>query len=301
MVDFNPSKPFLSVVLTWIRFSGLPGFLYNKQILEEIRSLVRKVTKLGEFATVAKRSTPTTSDETFGPWNIVKLKSRQNQDKARLEGEQVEFMGTRFQHGHSENGHKTLTVKNDKSRSKAESIKRGLRQIWCWTLVETASDKTDGQVGGVKASATSYRLRRGSVVRKHIRLLRILGFNTRIEWRQLDFGCPNSRKRRHLWGALRRTNPRDESPWMVIGDFNTILSSNEKRGGWTLGKMCLLFGDFMDSTQLYDLGFEGSKFIWQIGGIVEHLDRAIFNSAWNVAFPNSIVTHLPRLKSDHRP
>ncbi|MBA0696764.1 hypothetical protein Goari_003290, partial [Gossypium aridum] len=74
---------------------------------------------LGEFATVAKRSTPTTSDETFGPWMIVKLKSRQSQvdnrnhkektlekilnvsrftvlekDKARMDGEQVEFMGT---------------------------------------------------------------------------------------------------------------------------------------------------------------------------------------------------------------
>ncbi|MBA0664972.1 hypothetical protein Goklo_004900 [Gossypium klotzschianum] len=145
MVDFNPSKPFPSVVLTWIHFSGLPGFLYNKQILEEIRSLVRKVTKLDikadrEFATVAKRSTSMTSDETFGPWMIVELKSRfavLEKDKARLDGEQVEFMGTRFQQGqflNSENGHKTLTVKNDKSRSKAKSIKRGLRQIWCWTL-----------------------------------------------------------------------------------------------------------------------------------------------------------------------
>lgn len=28
---------------------------------------------------MAKRSTPTTSDETFGPWMIVELKSRQNQ------------------------------------------------------------------------------------------------------------------------------------------------------------------------------------------------------------------------------
>ncbi|MBA0571030.1 hypothetical protein Golob_004626, partial [Gossypium lobatum] len=125
MVDFNPSKPFPSMVLTWIHFSGLSGFLYNKQILEKIRSLVRKVTKLDiktdsgargqfsrmaifvdleksltsqeEFTTMAKRSTLTTSDETFGPWMIVELKSRQSQ--ARLEGEQVEFMGTRFQKG----------------------------------------------------------------------------------------------------------------------------------------------------------------------------------------------------------
>ncbi|XP_016675259.1 uncharacterized protein [Gossypium hirsutum] len=34
---------------------------------------------------------------------------------------------------------------------------------------------------------------------------------------------------------------------------------------------------------------------------MERLDRAICNNAWFTLFPNSLVTHLPRLKSDHRP
>ncbi|KAK5826605.1 hypothetical protein PVK06_021531 [Gossypium arboreum] len=61
-VEFYPLKPFPSVVTAWIRFPGLPGFLYKKMILEEIGSLVGKVMKLdfktdsgarGQFARMA--------------------------------------------------------------------------------------------------------------------------------------------------------------------------------------------------------------------------------------------------------
>ncbi|MBA0653702.1 hypothetical protein Goklo_020845 [Gossypium klotzschianum] len=39
-VDLNLSKPFPSVVLNWIHFLGLLGFLYKQRVLKEIGSLV---------------------------------------------------------------------------------------------------------------------------------------------------------------------------------------------------------------------------------------------------------------------
>ncbi|KAG8493286.1 hypothetical protein CXB51_010840 [Gossypium anomalum] len=44
-IDFNPNLPYPNVVLTWIRFPGLPSHLYKKQILMEIegRPLVSKI------------------------------------------------------------------------------------------------------------------------------------------------------------------------------------------------------------------------------------------------------------------
>ncbi|KAL1143603.1 hypothetical protein V6Z11_A11G170700 [Gossypium hirsutum] len=68
-----------------------------------------------------------------------------------------------------------------------------------------------------------------------------------------------------------------------------------------MGKMCLLFGDFIDLSKLHDLGFNGPQFTWQGGGVDERLDRIICNDYWIFAFSNSIVTHLPRIKSNHRP
>ncbi|MBA0757758.1 hypothetical protein Gotri_020825 [Gossypium trilobum] len=45
-VDFDPLRPFPSVVIAWIHFLGLLGFLYKKYILKEIRNLVGQVVKL---------------------------------------------------------------------------------------------------------------------------------------------------------------------------------------------------------------------------------------------------------------
>lgn len=61
-IQFDPLKPFPSMIMAWIRFLGLSGFLYKKRILEEIGSLVGKVMKLdlktdsgarGQFARMA--------------------------------------------------------------------------------------------------------------------------------------------------------------------------------------------------------------------------------------------------------
>ncbi|MBA0710716.1 hypothetical protein Golax_009985, partial [Gossypium laxum] len=45
-VDFNPLKLFPSMVLAWICFLGMAGFLYKRQVLEEIGSLISKVARL---------------------------------------------------------------------------------------------------------------------------------------------------------------------------------------------------------------------------------------------------------------
>ncbi|MBA0880033.1 hypothetical protein Goshw_026815 [Gossypium schwendimanii] len=45
-IDFNPTKPYPSVVMTWIWFLGLLGHMYKKKILWEIGEMVGKVAKL---------------------------------------------------------------------------------------------------------------------------------------------------------------------------------------------------------------------------------------------------------------
>ncbi|PPD92582.1 hypothetical protein GOBAR_DD10495 [Gossypium barbadense] len=46
MVSFNPTQTFSSVVMSWIRFLGLPGYMYKRKILVEIRGMISKVAKL---------------------------------------------------------------------------------------------------------------------------------------------------------------------------------------------------------------------------------------------------------------
>ncbi|KAK5785402.1 hypothetical protein PVK06_039985 [Gossypium arboreum] len=44
--EFNPLQPYLSMVMAWIRFPGLPGFLYKRGVLEEIGRIIGKLIKL---------------------------------------------------------------------------------------------------------------------------------------------------------------------------------------------------------------------------------------------------------------
>ncbi|XP_040967093.1 uncharacterized protein [Gossypium hirsutum] len=108
------------------------------------------------------------------------------------------------------------------------------------------------------------------------------------------------RKCSDLWDILKSSIPLGNVPWVAIGDFNVILLPSEKLGGMSTGRHCPLFGDFVDKAKLHDLGFRGPPFTWHRGLLFERLDMALGNEAWVQAFPNSLVTHLPKIKFDHR-
>ncbi|KAK5792632.1 hypothetical protein PVK06_033747 [Gossypium arboreum] len=46
MLTFNPTQVYLSAVMAWITFLGLPHYLYNHKIITEIGEMVGKVVKL---------------------------------------------------------------------------------------------------------------------------------------------------------------------------------------------------------------------------------------------------------------
>lgn len=68
-------------------------------------------------------------------------------------------------------------------------------------------------------------------------------------------------------------------PWVSIIDFNAILSLDEKIGGLSPGKRCPYFGEFMETIDLYDMGFRGFPFTWHRGNLFERLDHALGNEA----------------------
>lgn len=93
------------------------------------------------------------------------------------------------------------------------------------------------------------------------------------------YDSPNRKKCQDMWSSLRTSRLVGQTPWVIIGDVNAILASNEKVRGTSLGKRCPHFGDFIDSTDLHHLGFRGSPFTWHRGNLFERLDRAFGNEA----------------------
>lgn len=53
-------------------------------------------------------------------------------------------------------------------------------------------------------------------------------------------------------------------PWLVLGDFNSVLSRNEhKSGSFTYyTRKSRYFADFVDQNNLLDLKFTGSSYTW---------------------------------------
>ena len=97
-------------------------------------------------------------------------------------------------------------------------------------------------------------------------------------------------------------------PWVFLGDFNEMISEDEKMGGLPLNRNRIsAFRNCIDKCGLMDLGFQGPRFtwtnktpVWQCN-IKERLDRGLGNAKWKILFPTAEVHHLPRVKSDHCP
>ncbi|PHU00224.1 hypothetical protein BC332_30011 [Capsicum chinense] len=113
--------------------------------------------------------------------------------------------------------------------------------------------------------------------------------------------------REDLWMYMRAFTTTISSPWAVIGDFNSILSAEEKLGGkpHKLSKS-IPFMECLYDFSLTDIGYTGSSFTWcnerkEQSIIWKRLDRMVCNNSWNDSVSHCNVHHLPRVGSDHCP
>ena len=122
------------------------------------------------------------------------------------------------------------------------------------------------------------------------------------------YASPNFTKRKILWNYLKDLSPSIRLPWVLLGDFNDMLSEDETMGGLPLTSSRInAFQDCLDYCGLMDLGFYGPKFTWTNKNLIwyrnikERLDRSLGNAEWKLLFPRSEIHHLPHTKSNHCP
>ncbi|XP_027152118.1 uncharacterized protein LOC113752185 [Coffea eugenioides] len=139
-----------------------------------------------------------------------------------------------------------------------------------------------------------------------------ISLNVHHPWlpRPLQFSFVHARctleERRGLWQALLVDKPRDQ-PWCIYGDFNVIISPNEKRGGRPFrASEGLDLLTFMEETEVFYVGFSGSSFTWcnnhhGRARIWKRLDRLLVNGECSELPSVVSVTHLVRHPSDHAP
>ncbi|BFG30761.1 hypothetical protein CerSpe_170350 [Prunus speciosa] len=102
-------------------------------------------------------------------------------------------------------------------------------------------------------------------------------FGIEGKWRLTGFyGCPQSADRSSSWNLLSTLGQQVSLPWICFGNFNEILSVNEKRGGLVrANRLMEAFQSVLSNCELSDLGFVGCPFTWSTsrsGGISCRLD-----------------------------
>jgi hypothetical protein len=121
------------------------------------------------------------------------------------------------------------------------------------------------------------------------------------------YGYPERGRRRQAWDMLRELRNMSPHPWCIIGDFNDLLSQEDKLGNFPHPNwLCAGFRNAVSDCDLTYIHLEGHRFTWiKSGGttnvIEERLDRAMASTDWLTLFPEVKLTNLLASHSDHSP
>uniref|UniRef100_A0A803PQM8 Reverse transcriptase zinc-binding domain-containing protein n=1 Tax=Cannabis sativa TaxID=3483 RepID=A0A803PQM8_CANSA len=121
------------------------------------------------------------------------------------------------------------------------------------------------------------------------------------------YGAPEAQNKAASWLCLQRFADVSPSvPWLIIGDFNEILSNNDKLGGCLRNdRQMEAFRKTLDHCKLHETSFEGNHFTWiknrsGVNKIKERLDWCFVNHLWDNFYSAPSVQHLDFFCSDHR-
>ena len=115
------------------------------------------------------------------------------------------------------------------------------------------------------------------------------------------YGFNTITARRPLWEELRRWN--SNHPWLVLGDFNSLLSSSDKHNGEAVSSYEVSdFSDCCFDIGLRDANYTGCHYSWSNGIVWSKLDRVLINPLWT-SLHRSTHVHFdtPGAFSDHSP
>ncbi|XP_070041410.1 uncharacterized protein [Nicotiana tomentosiformis] len=110
-----------------------------------------------------------------------------------------------------------------------------------------------------------------------------------------------------MWDSIYAMARDMTMPWLVGGDFNVIWDEEKKYGGLPVSlNETDDFQHYINTCNLFDLGFQGSIFTWWNGRaeencIFKRLDRCLANVEFQHTFLGIEVTHLSKIGSDHSP
>ncbi|XP_058765287.1 uncharacterized protein LOC131638757 [Vicia villosa] len=112
--------------------------------------------------------------------------------------------------------------------------------------------------------------------------------------------------KKKLWDDLQILGDMINKPWIIIGDFNNVLKTEDRMGGNEVQESEYRdLENLMEVNGVFEHETKGSYFTWSIkhiqGMIYSRIDRALYNNMWFTKFPESVIEVLNPHISDHSP
>jgi exonuclease III len=116
---------------------------------------------------------------------------------------------------------------------------------------------------------------------------------------------PSRRPDKELFlNHLRHLRPQDDSPWLLLGDFNLIYKARDKNNRNINIHLMSRFRRTLEHCGLKELALQNRKFTWsneRRNPTLVRLDRAFCNQAWDLTFDSHTLHALSSSHSDHCP
>ncbi|XP_074283153.1 uncharacterized protein LOC141607698 [Silene latifolia] len=112
--------------------------------------------------------------------------------------------------------------------------------------------------------------------------------------------------RRELWSHLERIAGHSQGPWAIAGDFNTVITPEERLGENTKQSDMDEFIDCLATCGMTDIPATGAFYTWtnkqdSASRIYSRLDRFLINQDWQSSFPDMMAHFHPAGLFDHSP
>lgn len=125
-------------------------------------------------------------------------------------------------------------------------------------------------------------------------------------WRLTGFyDFPDKVQRRESWEFLKNLSSKSQLPWVIVGDFNDMISERDKSGTHKHPQFLLDgFKRTIDECGLIELDLTGGKFTWEKSRgkkewVRERLDQAFASASWWQKFPLCKLEVYHTIYSDH--
>ena len=185
--------------------------------------------------------------------------------------------------------------------SSADACSFGVGRLAEWRVVEA-----EGTVGGILVFWDTRKL---ELVEAEIGHFSVTCMFKNVEdgflWAFTGVYGPVKRCKRELFGEeLGSLKGLWEGPWCIGGDFNMVISPNERNSVGRLSHPMRRFIEVLNELGLRDLPLQGGPFTWRGGHnnqCMSRLDRFLVTADWESQFSNVIQSTLLRPVSDHCP